>query len=119
MTGRECPRCGAGASGYRRSRGDERRRAEESPSRRRYATAGYRRACQLALSRTGGLCASCGARIATVRDGRWVFSPGAGGCHHVVPIVDGGSDAADNLAPLCTRCHNAADAAIRRRRKDG
>lgn len=117
VRGSVCPRCGAGRSGYRRTPEQERARDADSPSRARYRTARYRRACQVALGRTRGLCASCGARIADARDGRWVVRRGAGGCHHAVPIVEGGDDSPDNLVPLCARCHNAIDAELRRRRR--
>jgi 5-methylcytosine-specific restriction endonuclease McrA len=119
VRGSVCPRCGAGRSGYVRSKKQERDRASETSSRARYSTAGYRRACQVALGRTGGLCAVCGARVADLVGGsRWVFRRGAGGCHHIRPMRSGGTDSPDNLAPLCVRCHNRVDGELRRRDRE-
>ena len=39
---------------------------------------------------------------------------GAGGVHHVRPLSGGGGNGAENLVPLCSRCHNRADAERRR-----
>ncbi|WP_307740129.1 HNH endonuclease [uncultured Parolsenella sp.] len=119
VLGPTCPRCGAGRSCSARSPEAERARRERRPERARYSSAAYRRACQVVLASTGGRCASCGVRVADRLDGRWRFRPGAGGCHHVVPLVEGGADAPGNLVPLCARCHNRLDAELRRRRANG
>ena len=33
---------------------------------------------------------------------------------HIVPIRDGGTDARDNLQPLCSACHSGAKAVLER-----
>lgn len=116
-----CPRCGAGKSGYgsssKRTKQQEAARKRSIPSRARYNSDGYKRSCQLVLKLTGGLCASCGKRIADNVGGKWVFRRGAGGCHHIKPMRSGGTDTSSNLVPLCSRCHNRLDAELRRRDK--
>lgn len=111
-----CPRCKARPRTPRapRTREQEASRSASHPERSRYSSKAYREARQAALSRTQGRCASCGARIATWRSGRWVMLPGRGGCHHSTPMRSGGSDSAANLVPLCSRCHNRLDAELRR-----
>lgn len=112
--GRACPRCSRPRDPRRshgsRTREREAARMAENPWRRSYGSAEYRRARELALSRTDGRCAACGARIADRRGGRWVMRIGAGGVHHVRPLSGGGGNGAENLVPLCSRCHNRADA---------
>lgn len=115
VRGGSCPRCGRAQS--ERSREQEAGRRESHPERGRYSTAAFRRASQTALAMSRGRCVSCGRQIAYMRDGRWVFGRGLGGCHHIVPMADGGQDEPGNLAPLCARCHNAVDAALRRERR--
>lgn len=119
-----CPVCGKPvpcgckkkASRSRRTPDQERERNEKNPSRSRYKSKAYKRACQLALSRTDGRCAVTGKRIADMRGGKWVMRPG-GGVHHIVPIREGGTDDPSNLVPLCASVHNAIDAELRKSRR--
>ena len=116
---RICPRCGKVRCTCKRagrSPEQERARKKANPWRSRYGTKAYKDACQAALSRTGGRCAVSGARIADMRDGRWVMRP-CGGIHHRVPLSQGGSDDPSNLVPLHVSVHNRVDAELRRKRK--
>jgi hypothetical protein len=61
-----------------------------------------RRERELALDRTGGRCVDCGGE-ATDAD-------------HVVAVVDGGGDTADELEPRCAPCHRARHRLPHRRR---
>ena len=110
-----CPRCGAGGKS-RRTPEQERRRRQEHPERARYSSAAYKKACQAALSRTGGLCQISGVRVADRVGGRWVMRKN-GGVHHIVPIAEGGTDDPSNLMPLDVAVHNRIDAELRRKRK--
>lgn len=111
--GASCPRCKASEKHGRRTREQEEARKEANPWRREYSSAEYRRARQIALSETQGRCAICG-RVVARFSGRWSMLPGAGGVHHVRPLSGGGGNSADNLVPLCSRCHNQVDATRRR-----
>ena len=113
-----CPRCSRARKAPARSRKDARRegeRREAAPWRRRYRSKEFKRASQVALSRTQGRCAATGERIADWRGGRWVMRRGKGAVHHIVPLSRGGTDSPDNLVPLCTRVHNKVEAELRRR----
>lgn len=107
---------GGAHSRSRRTPEQERARAAD-PSRRRYRSAEFKRNAQLALERTGGCCAVTGTRIADRVGGRWRMRRGAGGVHHVVPIVEGGTDEPGNLVPLCASVHNRIEGELRRRRR--
>lgn len=120
-----CPRCGKarperGAghapSRSKRTKAQESKRQDENPWRSHYRSAEYRRARQVALTRTNGCCAVSGVRIADVVGGKWVMR-GNGGIHHVVPLSRGGTDSPDNLVPLETSVHNRIDAELRARMK--
>lgn len=106
-----CPRCGSA-----RTSEQERARKAANPWRSHYSSKEYKRACQVALSRTDGRCAVSGVRIADYRGGRWIMRSG-GGIHHIVPLSQGGTDDPENLVPLHVSVHNKLDAELRRRRK--
>ena len=114
-----CPRCGKARpapSRSKRTKAQEGKRREKNPWRTHYRSAEYRRARQVALTRTNGCCAVSGVRIADVVGGKWVMR-GNGGIHHVVPLSRGGTDSPDNLVPLETSVHNRIDAELRARMK--
>lgn len=114
-----CPRCGKARpapSRSKRTKAQEGKRREKNPWRAHYQSAEYRRARQVALTRTNGCCAISGVRIADVVGGKWVMR-GNGGIHHVVPLSRGGTDSPDNLVPLETSVHNRIDAELRARMK--
>lgn len=114
-----CPRCGKARpapSRSKRTKAQEGKRREKNPWRSHYRSAEYRRARQVALTRTNGCCAVSGVRIADVVGGKWVMR-GNGGIHHVVPLSRGGTDSPDNLVPLETSVHNRIDAELRARMK--
>ena len=116
-----CPRCGKARpapSRSKRTKAQESKRREKNPWRSHYRSAEYRRARQIALTRTNGCCAVSGVRIADVVGGKWVMR-GNGGIHHVVPLSRGGTDSPDNLVPLETGVHNRIDAELRARMKKG
>lgn len=96
----------------KRTKAQEGKRREKNPWRTHYQSAEYRRARQVALTRTNGCCAVSGVRIADVVGGKWVMR-GNGGIHHVVPLSRGGTDSPDNLVPLETSVHNRIDAELR------
>ena len=127
----QCPRCEkaraerkaraaqagqAAPSRSKRTKAQEGKRREKNPWRSHYQSAEYRRARQIALTRTNGCCAVSGVRIADVVGGKWVMR-GNGGIHHVVPLSRGGTDSPDNLVPLETSVHNRIDAELRARMK--
>ncbi|NTU88448.1 MAG: HNH endonuclease [Actinobacteria bacterium] len=67
------------------------------------------------MKRQGGLCALCGKNISALADdGSWRYVAGAG-THHIVAVVEGGSNDLNNLVGLCATCHNRADANRRQR----
>ncbi len=116
-----CPKCEkaraaqnvkAMPSKSKRTKAQECKRREKNPWRTHYQSAEYRRARQVALTRTNGCCAVSGVRIADVVGGKWVMR-GNGGIHHVVPLSRGGTDSPDNLVPLETSVHNRIDAELR------
>lgn len=114
-----CPRCKKArpaTSRSKRTKAQEGKRREKNPWRAHYQSAEYRRARQVALTRTNGCCAVSGVRIADVVGGKWVMR-GNGGIHHVVPLSRGGTDSPDNLVPLETSVHNRIDAELRARMK--
>lgn len=120
-----CPRCEnamaaqkarPAPSRSKRTKAQEGKRREKNPWRTHYHSAEYRRARQVALTRTNGCCAVSGVRIADVVGGKWVMR-GNGGIHHVVPLSRGGTDSPDNLVPLETSVHNRIDAELRARMK--
>lgn len=114
-----CPRCekaSPASSRSKRTKAQEGKRRERNPWRSHYQSAEYRRARQVALTRTNGCCAVSGVRIADVVGGKWVMR-GNGGIHHVVPLSRGGTDSPDNLVPLETSVHNRIDAELRARMK--
>ena len=74
-----------------------------------------REARQRVLQATQGRCAKCGREIAYMTKGAWTMRKGAGGVHHIKALSQGGTSGADNLVPLCSKCHNAIDAERRRR----
>lgn len=114
-----CPRCEKtrpAPSRSKRTKAQEGKRREKNPWRSHYQSAEYRRARQVALTRTNGCCAVSGVRIADVVGGKWVMR-GNGGIHHVVPLSRGGTDSPDNLVPLETSVHNRIDAELRARMK--
>lgn len=120
-----CPRCEKAraaqkarpaTSRSKRTKAQEGKRREKNPWRTHYQSAEYRRARQVALTRTNGCCAVSGVRIADVVGGKWVMR-GNGGIHHVVPLSRGGTDSPDNLVPLETSVHNRIDAELRAKMK--
>ena len=115
-----CPRCEkarTAPSRSKRTKAQEDKRREKNPWRTHYQSAEYRRARQVALTRTNGCCAVSGVKIADVVGGKWVMR-GNGGIHHVVPLSRGGTDSPDNLVPLETSVHNRIDAELRARMKN-
>lgn len=113
--GQKCPRCtDRSAKHGRRTKEQERERAEKNPWRSEYATGQYRRERQLAIERQQGRCAVCG-RVVAVRMGREWHVRG-GGVHHIVPLSEGGTNESSNLVLLCTKDHNRIEA---ERRRDG
>lgn len=114
-----CHRCKTqkSPSRSRRTKTQESKRKDSNPWRGHYSSAEYRKARQVALTRTNGCCAVSGVRIADVIDGKWVMRKN-GGIHHIVPLSRGGTDSPDNLVPLETSVHNRIDAELRRRFKD-
>lgn len=108
--------CGCKRSRSKRTPEQERARKQANPWRSQYKAKAYKRACQVALSRTGGRCAVSGQRIADYRGGRWAMRP-CGGIHHKVPLSQGGSNSPDNLVPLHVSVHNKIDAELRRMRR--
>lgn len=120
-----CPRCEKARAAQKarpapsrskRTKAQEGKRREKNPWRTHYKSAEYRRARQVALTRTNGRCAVSGVRIADVVGGKWVMR-GNGGIHHIVPLSRGGTDSPDNLVPLETSVHNRIDAELRARMK--
>lgn len=77
-----------------------------------YADREWRASRITAIERTRGHCARCG-RVVATRDSRGRWRCRGGQVHHVTPLHDGGGSDAGNAELLCTRCHAAADAAIR------
>ena len=117
VTGSRCTHCHRGTSRSVRTKKQERERKRKNPWRSNYSRAEYKKACQVALNRTGGRCAVSGLRIADYKGGRWVMRPG-GGIHHKVPLSQGGTNDPDNLVPLHVSVHNKIDAELRRKRKN-
>lgn len=80
---------------------------EDSPAERRNVngTAFFRdpELRQRALNRANGNCEHCGARGFEMADGRIFLET-----HHVIPLSEGGPDAADNIVALCPNHHREA-----------
>lgn len=92
------------------------RKREGEPWRAEYGGAGYRSERQTVIASQGGRCAGCGIQAARLdADGMWRVTVAGAGVHHLDPLRSGGASSAGSMAFLCPRCHNAADAALRRR----
>lgn len=114
VPGTVCPFCGAGKSGYRRTREQEQARKGANPWRSHYSSAEYKANSQSAIRATSGRCRVCGRQIARYVSGRWKMIGGVGGIHHIKALSEGGTDAISNLVPLCAACHNRVDSERRR-----
>ena len=70
------------------------------------------------FERDNGICAKCGKDVFE-GTGRKPRSRGTGDlwqADHIVPVIEGGGECTlDNLRTLCTSCHNAETAALRKR----
>lgn len=80
----------------------ERRRQQESEARptaaqRGYCSASWRRTRLAVIARDEGICQFCGCVVAGPRQAQ---------VDHIIPKVDGGSDAMENLRLLCLACHS-------------
>lgn len=105
-----CRVCGARTTGDRfcpEHAPTEAERLEREPWRAGYAERAYRVNRALRYQVAGGRCEAC---AVTLGQG-WH-------CDHVIPVLDGGTSAIENLRVLCRQCHNKktrADRAARRR----
>lgn len=64
---------------------------------RGYCTVAWQKTRLAVIARDEGLCQFCGCVVAGPRDAQ---------VDHIVPKVDGGSDAMSNLRLLCLSCHS-------------
>ena len=96
----------------RRYRSESERRRSE-PWRRSGYGAEYRARRQAVIEAARGRCQRCGRAVAVRTSDGWRMNGGE--VHHVRPLAEGGHDG--DLVLLCVRCHRAADAALRRRRR--
>lgn len=101
--GRPCP-C--------RDRDAQRRLAE--PWRSSYGKREYMRNRQAAIARQHGRCMDCGEVCAEWDGSSWRTQRLGGEVDHVIPLRNGGSNDASNLALRCKYCHRRADAERRR-----
>ena len=89
----------------------ERRKAE--PWRRNGYGQEYRARREVAIEAARGRCQACGRIVAIRTPNGWRMRGGE--VHHVRPLAEGGHGG--ELMLLCVRCHRAADAKLRRRRR--
>lgn len=115
-----CPHCyrvvPAGKTCPCRNR-DALRKATE-PWRESYRVKEYERNRQLAIERQRGRCKDCGRVCAALEGGRWRTRGHGGEVDHEVPLADGGTNDASNLALRCLSCHRKADKRRRDRRRN-
>ena len=111
-----CPHCysivPAGKTCPCRNRDARRKRTE--PWRDAYRDPEYIRNRQTAIERQHGRCKDCGRPAATWDGARWL-TKGMGEVDHEVPLSQGGTNEAPNLALRCLHCHRRADAKRRGR----
>lgn len=76
---------------------------------------GYLR--EMVFRRDDGICQGCGVdALATTRFRRARGTGHLWQADHIIPVAEGGGECAmENLRTLCTACHKAATAALRRR----
>ena len=110
-----CPQCGKVVPAGRRCGCTGRDRSAE-PWRREYRDREYIRNRQAAIGRQRGRCADCGRVCAEYVGGEWRTRRLGGEVDHIVPLAQGGTSEAGNLALRCRSCHRRADAARRRGR---
>ena len=113
-----CPHCyrvvPAGKTCPCRNRDAHRKAAE--PWRVNYRDAEYLRNRQKVIERQRGRCKDCG-RVCAEWDGAtWKTQRLGGEVDHEVPLCDGGTNSAGNLALRCKACHSEIETARRKRR---
>jgi len=112
-----CPHCGsvvpAGRTCPCRNR-DAQRKARE-PWRSSYRDREYIANRQVVIERQRGRCKDCGRAAARWDGSKWV-TKGMGEVDHEIPLAQGGTNEAWNLALRCLHCHRRADADRRGRR---
>jgi 5-methylcytosine-specific restriction protein A len=81
-------------------------RLARAPYRHAYTKAQYRRRRARRFKLAGGLCEACGVTLSA----GWQ-------CDHLIPLVDGGTNALSNLRALCAACHAKKTISDRQRRK--
>lgn len=106
-----CPHCGSIVPKGRRCpcRNRDAQRASTEPWRRAYRDPEYLRNRQEAIERQHGRCKDCG-RVCAVWDGTEWRTKGTGEVDHELPLSQGGTNDAANLALRCLHCHRRADA---------
>lgn len=101
----------------RQSRRSDKERLVNEPWRKHGYGSEYRSQRQQTIERQQGRCKDCSKQVAIKQaDGTWLCSLG-GQVHHEVPLCDGGSSRASNLALLCPSCHYKRDAKRRANEK--
>ena len=92
-------------------------RSEREPWRSEYGKREFRKNRQLVIDRQHGACIDCGTTCAHFDGEKWVTAPYGGEVDHIVPLCEGGTNDARNLALRCKRCHSIAETARRMARK--
>lgn len=109
-----CPHCRrvvpAGRTCPCRTDGRDDRRRRLEPWRSSYSDPEYVRNRAAAIERQSGLCLDCGRVCAEKVGGEWRTMRLGGEVDHVVPLSQGGTNKASNLALRCRSCHRRADA---------
>lgn len=121
---RYCPRCGmmvgkgercrCQPEPRRKGRATDAERAANEPWRKAYGSREYQQGRQEAMARTKGRCTDCGLPCAWYDGTKWRTAGMGGEVDHVVPLAEGGTNGAANLALRCKRCHGKKDARCRR-----
>lgn len=102
-----CPRRPKREKDSRDARRADLRRSNET-WRKEYGEA-YKRVRDAQIRAAGGKCEACGqvVFVSTVR-GWKKLNRDFGATHHLVPLSAGGTNAPENIAVLCARCHGIA-----------